>query len=156
MFTSEEEAKHILLEMQKQAPKDVYQYSFFYEGVTTAIGSIYSVGDGCIQLVERPSPGLLRLMKDRPGLIVAHIAKDQQCQRYFALWVNTIATGQGCRIHDSYERRNYGPYPPFPKKYEPDYRRHITQAEDARLVAGDTPLRWELRGCGWSRDELRM
>ena len=160
MFTPEwiamANAKHILLEMQKQAPKDVQQYSFFYEGITTAIGSVYSVGDGYIQLVERPSAGLLRLMKARPGFSVARIAKKQQCQRYFALWLDTIETGQGCRIHDSYERRNYERYPPFPRKYEPDYRRYITRDEDARLIAGDRSLWWELRGCGWSRDELKM
>ncbi len=149
--------KYILLKMQKRAPKNIHQYPFFHEGLMmTAIGSVYSAGDGYIQLVELPSPGLLRVMKSAPGFSIANIAKKQQCQWYFSIWVNTIATGQGCRIHDKYKRRNCGSYPSFPRRYEPGFRRYITPGEDARLIAGDKALWWELRGCGWGRGELRM
>ena len=113
-------AKRILFEKQKEAPQDVYQYSFFHQEVNfAAIGSVFSVGDGYVQIIDCPSPLLLKTMKFNPGLSVYHIARKQQCRSFNEVWVNTVSTGQGCRISPlKYKRRNRGPYPALSRYYD--------------------------------------
>ena len=98
----------ILCDQQQKAPQGFDRYPFFecyLEMDVIATGAVYSVGDGHIQLVAQPTPGLVRAMSERPGADVLHIARQKQCQSYNEFWINTIATGQGCRLLNRYRRR---------------------------------------------------